>query len=647
MNHGERTLQFLRQIDHKSCQFEFQDNGEIVTRTKGWVLEKLKQKEMTVVCTNLPSTNDASVSKGDVFLDVASLTDGDKKGFERKLAYVTGMRKRCITKGQRQRIVDATEDIARTLQDDSPPKVSAIMTWMREFERSDDNPYVLVTRRRLVVHRSPISEFLNDLIWVSIERIFLNRERRTVKDVWTHLKATLNRLEKTGQVPEDANGRMDVSERTIYRRIQEIDPFERDRKRLGETHARNKWRYSLNTEVAIHPLQRVEVDHTQLDIYILDDRLGILLGRPWITILIDRYSGYILGFYVSFAGASIQAALGAIKASIQPKDDIVSMIDGIEHLWLAEGVAGLYVFDNGLEFKSSLFRAIVQYELRTEAEYCAVRNPWLKPAVERAAGLINQHALPRRGHTYGLESWSDFNPTKHAAITFSELCQILVRWVTDIHPFTVNDKKIARPYDLFSDGLSIAPIPQFCVNYDQLDFVAAIRKSCTVNREGVAFNRLQYHSTELKDMTRSIATSFKTYMKFDPEDIGRIYVQHPKTEEWLNVPCTRPDYADGLSLKQHIQIRRFRREKLNERHDADGYLEALLKFQEHIQSLVGGRPSIRTLANVGKFANITSAKVFAGQSQSILDSKGARLLAKEDLTPVTHEIPTFEVSYVD
>lgn len=40
------------------------------------------------------------------------------------------------------------------------------------------------------------------------------------------------------------------------------------------------------------------------------------LGRPWITLLIDRYSGYLLGFYISFYGPSSATVARAIKVSI-------------------------------------------------------------------------------------------------------------------------------------------------------------------------------------------------------------------------------------------------------------------------------------------------------------------------------------------
>ncbi len=631
-------------MDDGKCQFERQDNRQIVTLSKVDVLKKIQSKEFVVVATQGGSA-EISVEEDSVFIDISSLTENEKRDFERRYAYVRALRKRGIKKGQRRKIQIAVDAIAAGISDENPPKPSAVMEWMRKLEAADDNPYVLISRRRLVRHKSRISNLTETVVSDKLAKLYLTPEMRRGKAVWYAIRAELARMEKKGSLPEEEGKKHSISLRTLYRRIEAIDPFERDRKREGETRARNKWRYSLNTEVCIHPMQRLEEDNTQLDYYVIDDRLGILLGRPWITMLIDRYSGYILGIYISFVGPSIQSAIGAVKASIRPKDEIVSAISGIEHRWLAEGIGWLYVFDNGLEFQSLLFRNIIQFGLRAEVQFCAVHEPWRKPAIERGIGLLTQHGLPLQGHTRGMVSWSDFDPTKHAVISFSELCQILVRWVVDIHPFAVNERKIARPYDLFAEGIASVPIPEFCADYSQLDFVAAIKKECTVNREGVAFSRLQYHSLELKDMVRTIDTSFKSYLKFDPEDVGRIYVQNPKTKTWIEVPCTRPDYANGLSLKQHEQIRSFRRQKLNQKHDVDGHVEALVKFQEHIQSLVGGRIRTKTSAGIAKFAGITSAKVFTGQSQSILDSKATRIVARDELTPTLHNIPNFEVRY--
>jgi hypothetical protein len=89
------------------------------------------------------------------------------------------MRKRGIKKGQRKCIKNAIKELANSLGDRCPPAESAVMHWMRKYERSDDNPYVLVTRRRLVRHKSSLSKFAEELIQEGIERIYLNRERHS------------------------------------------------------------------------------------------------------------------------------------------------------------------------------------------------------------------------------------------------------------------------------------------------------------------------------------------------------------------------------------------------------------------------------------------------------------------------------------
>ncbi len=46
---------------------------------------------------------------------------------------------------------------------------------------------------------------------------------------------------------------------------------------------------------ADHPLDVVEIDHTPLNVYVIDDLSFLPLGRPWLTAIKDRYSKVILG----------------------------------------------------------------------------------------------------------------------------------------------------------------------------------------------------------------------------------------------------------------------------------------------------------------------------------------------------------------
>lgn len=47
-------------------------------------------------------------------------------------------------------------------------------------------------------------------------------------------------------------------------------------------------------------LERVEADHTRLDLFVIDERHGIPLGRPWLTLFYDNHTKSIIGFYLGF-----------------------------------------------------------------------------------------------------------------------------------------------------------------------------------------------------------------------------------------------------------------------------------------------------------------------------------------------------------
>ena len=76
----------------------------------------------------------------------STLPDRYKADLERKYAYVRHMRKAGLTKGQRGRIADAIKSCAKLLKDAHPPKKTAVMKWMRDYEMSGENPASLVSK---------------------------------------------------------------------------------------------------------------------------------------------------------------------------------------------------------------------------------------------------------------------------------------------------------------------------------------------------------------------------------------------------------------------------------------------------------------------------------------------------------------------
>lgn len=223
---------------------------------------------------------------------------------------------------------------------------------------------------------------------------------------------------------------------TLKRRVGELPKMLVDRHRYGTAYAKNKWRYSIHGDQSTRVMERVEIDHTLLDVWVIDPRSGIPLGRPWITVLIDRYSKYVVGIHVSFYGPSTSSVASALKMSIEPKDVICEAVGSLSNFWTAYGVAEVYVMDNGKEMHSDRFRRI-GWELQSDFIYNPVRHPWLKSSIERTMREICR-ILPAAGKVYApVKNAQVPDPKKTASIMFDDLCEGLIKWVVDVYPSRV------------------------------------------------------------------------------------------------------------------------------------------------------------------------------------------------------------------
>lgn len=71
--------------------------------------------------------------------------------------------------------------------------------------------------------------------------------------------------------------------------------------------------------VTVRPLERVEVDHTLCDVHLVDEKTGKPIGRPWLTLVTDHYSGAVLGFHLSLNPPSSSSVIAALRHAILPK----------------------------------------------------------------------------------------------------------------------------------------------------------------------------------------------------------------------------------------------------------------------------------------------------------------------------------------
>jgi putative transposase len=612
LREGERAFEFERQLEGGKVQFKYQDNFEIRTFSLGALYTKLLDKSIQVV-----HQNGRKVSlPGAIPLDALeetypmNLSERQQSLIKFRMRFVRAAVRAHASLGSRRQLAEVIQGVKPSPGEPPPPGVDSLMAWYRRYVESGSNPYALMDRRPLVRQPKRLATEVELLMEQCIVKHYLQLRGLSAKGTFEKFVQELKakeRLEGT-KLPIP-------SSRTCYRRILDIDPYVRDKKRLGSSFANNKWRFSLKGDQSTRVLQRVEIDHTWLDIWVLDPNSGVPIGRPWITVVLDRYSGYVLGIYVSFYGPSVASVAHAIKNSIFPKDELIASIPDIIVPWTAMGVAEMYVVDNGLEFHSKAFQRMA-WDLRADLLYNPVRQPWLKASIERSMMEFNR-MLPQRGKVYTPQkNLKPENPQESAAILFDDLCTGLFMWAAEVFPQQVHPKNLVRPLDLWEEGRLSCPLPMFPLGFENFDITAGISTQRTVDGDGVFFKYLRYNSYELQNYCRGSNRSFRTEIRFNPDDLARIHVLLPKTQQWMPVELKRPslEYGSGLSLIQHEIIRAEAGKKLSRNNADEELLQAQLRLQDQWGDAIARGIKVRKHSNLIRLQGYTSAKVMKDKS---------------------------------
>ncbi|MEP7288624.1 MAG: Mu transposase C-terminal domain-containing protein [Chloroflexota bacterium] len=340
-------------------------------------------------------------------------------------------------------------------------------------------------------------------------------------------------------------------------------------------------------------LERVEIDHTPLHLFVvdMDDRLPI--GRPTLTMATDSYSKMPFGFDISFQPGSYLTVMRCLRHGILPKEDCQTRY-GTVHPFPVYGLPETLVVDRGLEFVgTSLENALGM--LGVIHEVMPGRTPWYKGGIERFFRTQNQgllEGLP--GYTFSNTfSRADYDPAQDACISLDTLRQMLHIFLLDIYAQRwhegIEDIPMRRWNETHRSGLP----PTFYHDADELRILLCASESRTLTRQGIAWETLHYNSPALAQL-RLRSGIGQVRFRYDPDDLGEIYVFDP-AQGWLTVPALHPEYAQGLSLYKHKVIRQ--QVLQDKRQSVD--IQALAAARLHLQKLVSEEFS-RTRSSRGR-----------------------------------------------
>jgi putative transposase len=106
---------------------------------------------------------------------------------------------------------------------------------------------------------------------------------------------------------------------TLQARLRELDQDDLVRRRFGAVAARQRFgQVGCSSLQPTLPLEVVQIDHTLVDVVVVDELERLPLGRPWLTLAIDVASRMVIGFYVSLERPStLSVALALIQAVLR------------------------------------------------------------------------------------------------------------------------------------------------------------------------------------------------------------------------------------------------------------------------------------------------------------------------------------------
>ena len=460
------------------------------------------------------------------------------------------------------------------------PAASTVLDWRSVYLKSGRDITALIERHAAKGNKksrypAEVEHFAKE----AIDAKYMTQDRGTIQDVVDYAESSVRRENalrpQTMQLPLPTR-------RLVKRLIQEIPAFDRYAARYGRIAAVKRFRSVQSHRTTDAPLERVEIDHTLLDLFVIDDRTGLPLGRPWLTVCIDDYSRCVLGVYVGFEPPSYLTVARCLKTALLPKSWLSEKYPSIRCAWLAHGVMRELVVDNGTEFHSVSLENACLF-LGVEIHYAPRKVAWFKGKVERLIGTANRgvaHGTP--GTTFSnIFEKDDYDPSKHAVVRQSALLEIVYKWIVDVYHQKPHRALGVPPAFMWTKSIATEDI-RLPTDPDRLDAILGRSERRMLTHKGIELNGLLYNSPELTALRRRLGDCLEVEIRIDSTDIGAIMVLPPEQGQLIRAQALAADYARGLSEWQHKVIRRHAARESG-RSDFQGWVEAKREIAEIIE----------------------------------------------------------------
>ena len=441
-----------------------------------------------------------------------------------------------------ERRADETEVSARTLK-----------RWVKAYKSTNSVASLLDKKRGWQSGKGRISKNLEKVIDDVINQHYLDIQRPSVEAT---IREVYKRCHKLGFSKPSKN--------TIRRRINRINERDFLRGRGYREKAKDKFTPKAGFfPNADYPLSVIQIDHTPVDLILVDDKYRKPIGRPFITVAVDVYSRMITGYYISLDAPSVTSVSMCISRCILPKTDLLLEFGLEDATWDVFGMPRKIHVDNGSDFRADSLKKSCAFH-GIDLEFRPVARPEFGGHIERLIGTLmkNVHALP--GTTFSnIKQKDNYNSEKNAALTLDEFETWFLTYVAKVYHHTVHSSINKTPTeqwqigifgDSFSDGIGVPALPSNQKTI-LLDFMPRIER--TIQRNGVNINGLNYYDPSLNNFINQTDSTTNKKKQFifrqDPRDISIVWFYDPILKTYFDIPLAN-QALPAMSLWEYKQI---------------------------------------------------------------------------------------------
>jgi putative transposase len=542
-------------LTNKQIRFRDVKNGDEVTKTMEDFLS-LHESGGVVFTKQNAGTGDQDIVN-DAHRWILK-SDAQKKIIQRKKGYIAAVT------GPDGYLISGTLELKRIINtharqtDDymQRPSVSTVKRWFTRLSiRKGDDASLLRRQRTEKVVLGELGEVLPfknktvELFDACVREYYLKPENKALAVVEDKMK------QKVKEDPYFESVVMPHAS-TLYRWLTAMSEYEKHKLKKGYLDAQRNF---PNGHIRQHPtylLESVELDHTPLDVTVVDPETGEPIENPWLTLMIDRKSRMVVGFYIAMHTPNIESVIYTFRNAVLSKSYVKEKYgDKIKTAWPCYGVMDQIITDNGPELHADHVKdAFSRY---VDVQYNKKGTPQHKGTVERMFRTLNEGLIHgMKGTTFNSYKTksNEYNSASEAVWTLEGLIEAVHIWIIDIYHNTIHSGIKTSPLNYWNSQQHTFQA-RTVANFDEIDQLLWKTENRKIQKNGIRINNLIYQSPELMNLAKQHGMKIKVEFQWDKNDLSMIKVIDPCSKALIDVHCTEQRYvAERLGLSAHKKI---------------------------------------------------------------------------------------------